>query len=129
MNRKSIIGALVGLLLLTGIIGANLVMAQSTPDATPSVTNEQAGSPEADTDTLDCPAQGLPACAGQMNDDASEAPDSESDAPEGTESKSEASDAPESEGSDANESDTHEDPEGADHQCPPDCDTSNGEQP
>ena len=33
--------------------------------------------------------------------------------------------------SDGNETDTHVDPPGqnVDHQCPPDCDTANGEQP
>jgi hypothetical protein len=31
INRKSIIGAIVGLLLLTGIIGANLVLASNQP--------------------------------------------------------------------------------------------------
>jgi hypothetical protein len=43
----------------------------------------------------------------------------------GTESESSG------EGSGGTESDTHEDPDGVnvDHQCPPDCDTANGENP
>jgi len=106
MNRKSLIGALVGLLLLTGIIGANLVMAGGRQDTKGSVQSEEANS--TDDDNLECPAQGLPACAGQMNDEKSEGSENEAD--------------------EANENDSHEDAEGADHQCPPDCDTENGEE-
>ena len=104
MNRKSFIGAVVGLLLLTGIIGANFVMAGGRQDTRRSVQNEEATT---DNDNLECPAQGLPACAGQMNDEKGEGPENETD--------------------EANENDSHEDAEEADHQCPPDCDTENGE--
>jgi hypothetical protein len=75
MNRKSLIGGLVGLLLLTGIIGSNLVMAAGNTDTAPATKNEAT----VDNDNLDCPAQGLPACQGQMNDDQSEGPENEAD--------------------------------------------------
>lgn len=42
MDRKSIIGAVVGLLLLTAIIGANLVMAGGRHDEGRSVRNQEA---------------------------------------------------------------------------------------
>ena len=119
MNRKSIIGAIVGVLLLTGMIGANLVMAGGRQDTGRSVKGQQEA---ADDDNLECPAQGLPACAGQMNDDENEA--NENEANEGPENE-----ANENEANEANENDNHEDAEGADHQCPPDCDTANGEKP
>ena len=120
MNRKSLIGALVGLLLLTGIIGANLVMAGGRQDAGKSVQSEEATS--TDDDNLECPAQGLPACEGQMNDEKGEGPENEAD------EANEKGEGPENEADEANENDSHEDAEGADHQCPPDCDTANGEE-
>ncbi len=122
MNRKSIIGAVVGVLLLTGMIGANLVLAGGRQDTGRSVKDQQEA---ADDDNLECPAQGLPACAGQMNDDKNEGPENE--AKEANEN--EANEADESEAEEGPESDNHEDAEGADHQCPPDCDTANGEKP
>jgi len=125
MNRKSIIGAIVGVLLLTGMIGANLVMAGGRQDTGRSVKVQQEA---AGDDNLECPAQGLPACAGQMNDDKNEGPENEAnEANEANES--EANEANENEANEANENDNHEDAEGADHQCPPDCDTANGEKP
>ncbi|CAN5610872.1 hypothetical protein BH24ACT26_BH24ACT26_09040 [soil metagenome] len=135
MNRKSIIGAIVGVLLLTGMIGANLVMAGGRQDTGRSVKVQQEA---AGDDNLECPAQGLPACAGQMNDDKNEGPENEaneaneSEANEGPENEgpeNEANEANENEANEANENDNHEDAEGADHQCPPDCDTANGEKP
>lgn len=122
MNRKSLIGALVGLLLLTGIIGANLVMAGGRQDTGRSVRSEEASS--TDDDNLECPAQGLPACKGQMNDEKSEGPENENDEAEEATEKGEG---PENEAEEA-DNDKHEDAEGADHQCPPDCDTENGEE-
>lgn len=103
MNRKSLIGALVALLLLTGIIGANLVMAGSPRDIGRTVRNEEA----TDNDNLDCPAQGLPACEGQMNDEKSEGPENEADEKnEGPEDKNEANEkneGPEHENENENE--------------------------
>jgi hypothetical protein len=140
MNRKSIIGAIVGVLLLTGMIGANLVMAGGRQDAGRSVKGQQEA---AGDDNLDCPAQVLPACAGEMNDDKNEGPENEAkEANEGPENEAkEANEGPENEAKEANEgpeneakegpeNDNHEDAEGADvdHQCPPDCDTENGEE-
>ena len=132
MNRKSIIGAIVGVLLLTGMIGANLVMAGGRQDTGRSVKGQQEA---ADDDNLECPAQGLPACAGQMNDDRNEGPENEAneanenEANENDANENDANEAPENEAKEANENDNHEDAEGADHQCPPDCDTANGEKP
>ena len=130
MNRKSMIGGLVGLLLLTGIVGANLVMANGGQNNRASVQTEEATS---DNDNLECPDQGLPACAGQMNDEKGESPENEAnDANEANEAN-EANDAndandanekgegPENEANDANENDSHEDAEGAN--------TANGEKP
>lgn len=77
MNRKSIIGAVVGLLLLSGLIGANLVMAGAQ---TPQTGTKQATT--TDDDNLECPDQGLPACSGQMNDDKSEGPENEAEGAE-----------------------------------------------
>ena len=124
MNRKSIIGAIVGVLLLTGMIGANLVLAGGRQDTGRSVKGQQEA---ADDDNLECPAQGLPACAGQMNDDKNEGPESEANENEANEGPE--NEANENEANEANENDNHEDAEGADHQCPPDCDTANGEKP
>jgi hypothetical protein len=127
MNRKSIIGAIVGVLLLTGMIGANLVMAGGRQDTGRSVKVQQEA---ADDDNLECPAQGLPACAGQMNDDKIEDPENEANESEANEGpENEADETNENEADEANENDNHEDAEGADHQCPPDCDTANGEKP
>jgi hypothetical protein len=130
MNRKSIIGAIAGVLLLTGMIGANLVMAGGRQDAGRSVKGQQEA---AGDDNLDCPAQGLPACAGEMNDDKNEGPENEAkEANEGPENEAkEANEGPENEAKEGPENDNHEDAEGADvdHQCPPDCDTANGEKP
>ncbi|MEA2451979.1 MAG: hypothetical protein QOG04_689 [Actinomycetota bacterium] len=93
MNRKTIIGAVVGLLLLTGIIGANLVMAGGqTPAGT--VKSQEATTED---DNLDCPAQGLPACQGQMNDEKSEGSENAAD------DKNEANEGPENEADDKNE--------------------------
>lgn len=127
MNRKGMIGAIAGLLLLTGIVGANLVMAGGRHDTGRSVRNQEATT---DDDNLECPAQGLPACAGQMNDDKTEGPENEAEGPENeADDQNEKAEGPENEANDQNESDTHEDAQGADHQCPPDCDTANGEKP
>jgi len=128
-SRKSIIGAIVGVLLLTGMIGANLVLAGGRQDTGRSVKGQQEA---ADDDNLECPAQGLPACAGQMNDDKNEGPENEAnenEANEGPENEANENEANENEANEANENDNHEDAEGADHQCPPDCDTANGEKP
>lgn len=126
MNRKNLIGGLVGVLMLSGIIGANLVMASNgRHDA-----GRNASSNEADGDQLECPDQGLPACQGQMNDEAKEGPENEADDAEqadGTEANE--AEGTENEADDAQENDSHEDAEGADHQCPPDCDTASGEKP
>jgi hypothetical protein len=97
MNRKSIIGAIVGLLLLTGIIGANLVMAGSPQGSGTTVRKEEATT--TDGDNLECPAQGLPACEGQMNDDKSEGPENEAD------DAGEKGEGPENEADDASEKD------------------------
>jgi hypothetical protein len=83
MNRKSIIGAVVGLLLLSGMIGANLVLAQSPNDTKSPGASQEAT--DTDTDNLECPQQGLPACQGQMNDDKGEGPDDANDANDGDE--------------------------------------------
>lgn len=95
MNSKSLIGALVGLLLLTGIIGANLVMAGGRQDTGHSVRNEEANS--TDDDDLECPAQGLPACAGQMNDEKSEGPENEANENEANENEANENEANENE--------------------------------
>ncbi|MEA2435438.1 MAG: hypothetical protein QOG54_2895 [Actinomycetota bacterium] len=98
MNRKSIIGALVALLLLTGIIGANLVMAQGHKAVTgTSVRSEEATT--SDADNLECPDQGLPACQGQMHDEKSEGPENESDDAEEADDKA---DGPENEANEGN---------------------------
>ncbi|MFN2490847.1 MAG: hypothetical protein ABR529_14165 [Actinomycetota bacterium] len=117
MNRRSIIGGLVALLLLTGIIGANLVIAgqHSSRPATAEDT--------ADKDDLECPKQGLPDCAGQMNDDKNEGPDNEANGAD------EANEGSENEANEADENDKHEDAKGAEHECPPNCDEANGEKP
>lgn len=126
INRKSLIGALVGLLLLTGIIGANLVMAGGRQDTGRSARSEKATSDaDNDNENLECPAQGLPACAGQMNDEKSEGPENEKN--EEAEEANEKGEDSENEAEEA-DNDKHEDAEGADHQCPPDCDTENGEE-
>lgn len=92
MTRKSIIGAVVGLLLLSGLIGANLVMAaQQMPQTSVGQSSEKETS---DGDNLDCPAQGLPACQGQMNDDRNEGPENEAE---------EKNEGPENEADDKNE--------------------------
>jgi hypothetical protein len=108
MNRKSIIGIVVGLLLLTGIIGANLVMAGGQNTGR-SVRNQEATT--TDDDNLDCPAQGLPACQGQMNDEKSEGPENtagdQNEKSEGSENEAddqnEKNEGPENQADDQNE--------------------------
>ncbi|HYN36737.1 MAG TPA: hypothetical protein VEV82_07130 [Actinomycetota bacterium] len=83
MNRKTIIGALLAIMLLTAIIGANLVIAGGT-DTKGSAGTEVTTS-DNDNDNLECPKQGLPACEGQMNDDASEGPEEAEEAEDANE--------------------------------------------
>jgi hypothetical protein len=105
MNRKSVIGAVIGLLLLTGIIGANLVMARPQRASHTNVGREAT----VEEDNLDCPAQGLPACKGQMHDDKSEGPENEAD--EGNE-KADASENEADEGNDKADASENEADEG-----------------
>jgi hypothetical protein len=106
INRKSIVGALVGLLLLTGVIGANLVMASGRHSTAPAVRNEVSTSDGQETGA----------------NETSDGPESGNETADGQESGSK-------ETAEGQENDKHEDPAGADHQCPPDCDTANGEKP
>jgi hypothetical protein len=98
MDRKKILGAVLGLLLLTSIVGANLVMASNRQNAATHVRQEE--STDADDDNLECPAQGLPACKGQMNDEKSEGPEGD---------EADESEGPENEADDANEADEADD--------------------
>lgn len=104
MNRKTIIGALLAVMLLTAIIGANLVIAGGTD--TKGSAGAEATTSDNDNDNLECPKQGLPACEGQMNDDASEGPEGaeeaedaneaneKDDGPEGAENENEGPEGP-----------------------------------
>lgn len=58
-----------------------------------------------------------------MNDEKSEGPDNEAD------DQNEKAEGSQNEADDSNENDNHEDAQGANHQCPPDCDSANGEKP
>lgn len=99
MNRRTIIGALLAIMLLSAIIGANLVMAGGT-DTKGSAGTEATTS---DNDNLECPKQGLPACQGQMNDEKSEGPEEAEEAneagdgPGGAEHENEGPEGPDDE--------------------------------
>lgn len=124
MNRKGIIGAVVGLLLLTGIIGANLVMA-GQHDTGRAVRSQEATT-TTDGDHLDCPSQGLPACQGQMNDEKSEGSGNEATDQNEAADKNEAADGTEKEalGSENEANDQNEGAEGSEK-----SDSANGATP
>lgn len=109
MKRKIIVGSIVGLLSIGGLWST--VAQAGAKNTKAPVTVQQVG-PAADTDTVQTGDQATP------DDPAAEAAEEAKEGPEGKEGK-EA------------DNDTHEDPDGVDvnHECPPACDTANGETP
>lgn len=117
-TKQKVLGAIVGLLALSGLVGANLAQAQS-PD--PTGTNSPAIEQKAPAAPVD-PAKEAAEEAEGPEDPAKEAAEGPED--EAAEAAEEAAEGPEA------EDDKHEDVgENVDHQCPPDCDTANGEVP
>lgn len=91
---------------------------QTTKAQDPPGSGESQG--QSDTDNIQ---QG-----DQSTSDQSDAMDS-SNEQGGSESSNESTTESSGEQSSGNESDTHQDGPNADHQCPPNCDTANGEKP
>lgn len=108
MKRKIIIGSIVGLLSIGGLLGATMSQAGAKGTKAP-VTVEEV-STATDTDAVEEGDQNTP------DDPATEAAETGQEGQERSEAKE-------------TESDTHEDVgENANHECPPACDTANGEQ-
>ena len=107
MTKKKMLAVIVSLLALSGVVGASLANAGGHDTGTPAVTRTVEEVTGTDTDNVQ---------EGDQN-----APD---DPNEAAEEAAEGSEGPEA------DNDKHEDVgENADHQCPPDCDTANGETP
>lgn len=112
MKKRTMFVTLISILAFAGVIGANLANASGPSPEAPAVQ-------QADTDSVEheCP----PACNAQ---------DAADEATEGAAESAEAGEAPEGNeapGAEA-DGDTHEDVgDQADHECPPECDTANGE--
>lgn len=113
MTKRRILAAIISALAVSGVVGANLAHAGSS-SSTPAVErNANAGEDREGTGT-----------EAEEPDEAEEADEAgEPEEAEGSEQKG-------AEVAEAEEADSHEDAgPNAQHECPPDCDTANGETP
>ena len=122
MKTKAWLAGLVSVLALSGIVGATLAQAGDNTKATSraKISSEQFGQSLR-------PAKGHPRSQAADQEDQQGQEDQKAEDQQGQEDQEDQQGQEDQKAED----DRHEDPEGQDvnHECPPDCDTANGEAP